>query len=259
MIWIVIAVSLIGLEALVSWRLGRPAYSWRDTEVSLGLALGWTLAAMATNALTLFVIAYGYQHRVFDFGQGPLVIVGGVVAADLLYYGWHRVSHAWRWLWATHFVHHTAGRMNLLASVRQGWTDPLSGTWLTFAPLGFLGFSPETCTIYFTTLLIVQAAAHNEWIPRLGPVEWVLVTPSNHRVHHSLRREHWDRNFGGVLVVWDRLFGTYAPEGERLREFGHSTFDPSASNPIEIATREWRAMARDLMRRLRGREAPAKP
>jgi sterol desaturase/sphingolipid hydroxylase (fatty acid hydroxylase superfamily) len=250
-IWIVIALTLIGLEAGLSWRVGRPVYDLKDTEVSLGLALGWAAAAMATGGLSLFIIAFGYRHRLFDFQQGALAFAAMLLAADLLYYVWHRLSHAWRWMWATHFVHHTAGRMNMLASIRQGWTDPISGTWLTFAPLGFLGFSPETCGVYFTTLLIVQAAAHNEWAPRLGPLEWVLVTPSNHRVHHSLRREHWDKNFGGVLIVWDRLFGTYAPEGARLTEFGHSSFDPAATNPFEIATREWRLMARDLMRRLR--------
>jgi sterol desaturase/sphingolipid hydroxylase (fatty acid hydroxylase superfamily) len=237
--WIIIAVSLMGLEAGLSWRLGRPLYAWRETEVSLGLALGWALAAMATGGLSLWIIDFGYQHA--------------------LYYAWHRLSHALRWMWATHFVHHTAGRLNMLASIRQGWTDPVSGTWLTFAPLGLMGFSPETCSIYFTVLLVVQAFVHNEWCPRLGPIEWAFVTPSHHRVHHSLRQEHWDRNFGGVLIIWDRLFGTYAPEGERLTEFGHDSFDPKATNPVEIATREWRHMARDLARRFKRSAAPAKP
>jgi sterol desaturase/sphingolipid hydroxylase (fatty acid hydroxylase superfamily) len=259
-IWLAAVVGLIGLEAGATRLFGRPGYGWRDSEVSLGLALGWAAAAMATGGLSLWIIQLGYDHRLIDLNQrGPWTLAAAIVAADFLYYLWHRASHAWRWMWATHFVHHTAGRMNILASFRQGWTDPVSGTWLTFAPLGLLGFSPEVCGAYFTLLLVVQAAAHNEWAPRLGPLEWVLVTPSNHRVHHSLRREHWDRNFGGVLVVWDRLFGTYAPEGERLTAFGHSSFDPAATNPIEIATREWRLMARDALRRFRRPATPAEP
>jgi sterol desaturase/sphingolipid hydroxylase (fatty acid hydroxylase superfamily) len=127
--------------------------------------------------------------------------------------------------------------------VRQGWTDVVSGTWLSWIGLGFLGFSPIQTAPYFGLLLIVQAVVHNEWVPKLGPLEWVFVTPSHHRVHHSLDAAHIDRNFGGVLIVWDRLFGTFSVEGPSvIHDFGLAGFNSDASNPVDIATREWRSM-----------------
>jgi sterol desaturase/sphingolipid hydroxylase (fatty acid hydroxylase superfamily) len=138
--------------------------------------------------------------------------------------------------------------LNILASARQGWTDVVSGTWLFWACMGFAGFTPVQIGIYFALLLLWQAGVHVEWAPKLGPLEWLLVTPSHHRVHHSLERAHIDRNFGGVLIVWDRLFGTFAPEGPAiLHGFGLEGFDADAASPVGIATREWRRM---LPRRL---------
>lgn len=241
--WVALAAGLVALEAVLTRRLGRPVYEARETEVSLGLAFGWLLGGLLTTLLAMGVVAFGYAHRVADLGAGPFGLVLCVLLADLIYYGWHRLSHRWRWLWATHFVHHTGRRLNILASVRQGWTDTLSGTWLSWAPLGFLGFSPQMVAVYFTALLVWEAAIHNEWVGRLGPLEWVLATPSNHRVHHSLEAGHLDRNFGGLLVVWDRLFGTYAPEGDiRIQRFGVAGFDAEAHGPLATALHGWRAL-----------------
>jgi sterol desaturase/sphingolipid hydroxylase (fatty acid hydroxylase superfamily) len=238
--WIALAVGLIVLEAILTRRLGRPTYEARETEVSLGLAFGWLLGGLLTTMLAMGVIAFGYAHRIAELGSGPLGLALCILLADFIYYWWHRLSHRWRWLWATHFVHHTAGRLNILASIRQGWTDALSGTWLSWAPLGFLGFPPQAVAVYFTVLLVWEAAIHNEWAGRLGPLEWVLATPSNHRVHHSMEARHLDRNFGGLLVIWDRLFGTYAPEGGRATRFGVAGFEAADHGPLSTAFHEWR-------------------
>jgi sterol desaturase/sphingolipid hydroxylase (fatty acid hydroxylase superfamily) len=131
----------------------------------------------------------------------------------------------------------------MLASVRQGWTDVLSGTWLSWVGLGLLGFSPLQAAPYFATLLVWQTLVHNEWTPRLGPLEWLIVTPSHHRVHHSLAAAHINRNYGGVLIVWDRLFGSFAQEGPAvLHDFGLEGFDADAASPAQIAFHEWRRM-----------------
>ena len=235
--------AAIAAEALVAWRLRRRLYEWRDSELSLGLAAGWAVSGVAAGLLSTFAISFGYRHRVLDLGTLVAAPILVIVLADLLYYAWHRLSHRWRWLWASHFPHHTAKRLNMLASVRQGWTDVISGTWLSWIGLGVLGFSPIQTAAYFGLLLIVQAVVHNEWVPKLGPLEWVFVTPSHHRVHHSLDAAHIDRNFGGVLIVWDRLFGTFSVEGPSvIHDFGLAGFNSDASNPVDIATREWRSM-----------------
>jgi len=243
-----LVLAAVALEALLDWRFGRKLYEWRDTEISLGLAAGWAVSGVAVGLLATWTIAFGYSHRVLDLGAAPGAWILVVLVADLSYYAWHRLSHRWQWMWASHFPHHTAKRLNILASMRQGWTDVVSGTWLTWIGLGFLGFSPLQTAPYFGLLLLVQAAVHNEWAPRLGPLEWVFVTPSHHRVHHSLQPAHIDRNFGGVLIVWDRLFGTFAAEGPAvLHAFGLAGFDSDASNPLDIATREWRRLKTQWM------------
>jgi len=238
--WALVAGALIVLEAGVGWWFKRPLYGLLDSEVGLALTVGWAVGAIATAGLSAVTIAFCFQHRLITQHQPLLTLALVILAGDFVYYWWHWASHHVGWLWATHSVHHTAPRMNVLASVRQSWTDIVSGTWLVWAPLGFLGFSPKMVAVYFTTLLVWEAATHNEWSPRLGFLEWVLVTPSNHRVHHSLREDHWNRNYGGILVVWDRLFGTYTSEGaERIRSFGLVGVDDTAG-PLEIVLRGWR-------------------
>jgi sterol desaturase/sphingolipid hydroxylase (fatty acid hydroxylase superfamily) len=241
--WIALFPVAILVEALVGRRLGRTLYEARETEVTLGLALGWLLGGVLTTSLAALAVNFAYAHRAADLNHGPWGLALCLVLADLIYYAWHRLSHRLRWLWATHWVHHTASRLNVLASVRQGWTDAFSGSWLSWAPLGLLGFPFQTVGVYFGVLLIVEALIHSEWIGRLGPLEAVFVTPSHHRVHHSLEPVHVDRNFGGVLIVWDRLFGTFRDEGaQAVARFGVAGFDAQAHNPVEIATRQWRRL-----------------
>ncbi|HEY3950926.1 sterol desaturase family protein [Phenylobacterium sp.] len=235
--------AAVCLEALVDWRFRRRLYEWRDTERSLGLAAGWAVGSVADGLLAMAAINFAYGHRLLDLGAGPWAPVLAILLADAMYYAWHRLSHHAPWLWASHFPHHTAKRINMLSSVRQGWTDVLSGSWLTWIGLGFLGFTPLQAAPYFTLLFLVQLAAHNEWTPRLGPLEWLFVTPSNHRVHHSLAAHHVNRNYGGVLVIWDRLFGSYASEGPAiLHSFGLEGFDADTASPVQIAFHEWRRM-----------------
>ncbi|MFI4966689.1 MAG: sterol desaturase family protein [Caulobacterales bacterium] len=235
--------AAVGLEALVDWRLRRKLYEWRDSELSLGLAAGWAVSGIAGATLAGAAITFAYHRRVLDLGSWAVAPILVIVLADVFYYAWHRLSHRLPWMWASHFPHHTAKRLNMLASVRQGWTDVFSGTWLAWAGLGFLGFSPLQTAPYFALLLVWQTAVHNEWVPKLGPLEWLFVTPSHHRVHHSLEAAHIDRNFGGFLIVWDRLFGTFAVEGAGIiHDFGLAGFDSDASTPVQIATYEWRRM-----------------
>jgi sterol desaturase/sphingolipid hydroxylase (fatty acid hydroxylase superfamily) len=260
MLIIGLVLMAVGVEAVAAWRLRRDLYEVRDSELSLGLALGWVISGAIGAALMAVTIAFGYAHRIFDFGAKPWGALLLIVLADLIYYVWHRLNHRVPWLWASHFPHHTAKRLNVLASIRQGWTDVLSGTWLFWSSLGFLGYTPLETGAYFSLLLVWDACVHSEWAPKLGPLEWVFVTPSHHRVHHSLEPAHVDRNFGGILIVWDRLFGTVAIEGpRRITGFGLAGFDSDRFSPAQIAVREWRVLLAGARASMSGRKARVSP
>ena len=156
-----------------------------------------------------------------------------------------------RLLWATHAVHHSATSFNLTAAVRIGWTSPLSGVAFFFLPLAFVGFNPLAIMAMLVLNLFYQFFLHTEHAPRLGALEWVLNTPTHHRVHHAANTACLDKNFAGVFIVWDRLFGTFAaaPNGEQLR-YG-LTPSPPSQNPLTVNFFEWRRLLRDV-RQARG-------
>ncbi|MBN9548265.1 MAG: sterol desaturase family protein, partial [Alphaproteobacteria bacterium] len=194
-----------------------------------------------------FTLAYG--HRLFDLDPyAPATIAALFLATEFVYYWHHRASHRIRWMWATHAVHHSATRLNLTAAIRLGWTGNISGNFLFFVPLAWLGFHPVAIVAVLGVNLLYQFFIHTELAPRLGPLEWVLNTPAHHRVHHASNRACLDRNYGGVLIVFDRLFGTFAeaPDDEELR-YG-LVGGTRTLNPVRIALGEWAAMFRDVRR-----------
>ena len=179
-----------------------------------------------------------WNHRLYtlplDEGWTWVVLFFG---QELCYYWMHRADHRVRWLWATHAVHHSPHTLNLSAAYRLGWTTRLSIAPIFFAPLVLAGFPPVLVGGVLAANLFYQFWLHATWLPRLGPLEWILNTPAHHRVHHASNPEYLDANFGGVLIVFDRLFGTFVAErpGVAIR-YG-------LVEPIQ-----WRAIFRDLAR-----------
>src|SRR5436190_17520677 len=156
-------VFAVVVEALVDrLRHGR-LYEARDSELSLGVAFGWAFTGAALSALTYAANNLAFDHRIANFGALAAAPVLAFLIADLAYYAWHWLSHRFAFLWASHFPHHSAKRINFLAAVRQGWTDILTGTWLSWVLLPFVGFTPAQIAPYFTALMVVQLIAHNEW------------------------------------------------------------------------------------------------
>ena len=149
-------------------------------------------------------------------------------------------------MWATHAVHHSATKLNLTAAIRLGWTGSISGNFLFFSLLAWVGFHPIAIVAMLGVNLLYQFFIHTELAPRLGPIEWVLNTPAHHRVHHASNAACLDKNFGGILIIFDRLFGTFAerPADEPLR---YGLVNGVAScNPLRIVFGEWLAMLRDV-------------
>jgi sterol desaturase/sphingolipid hydroxylase (fatty acid hydroxylase superfamily) len=218
-----------------------------ESATSLAIALGQNVVRAIEAGLVAIPFALAYSHRLFDFDPAtPLAIAALFLAVEFVYYWQHRASHRIRWMWATHSVHHSATRMNFTAAVRLGWTGGIAGNFLFFVPLAWLGFHPFAILAMLGANLLYQFFIHTELVGRLGALEWVLNTPAHHRVHHASNESCLDKNYGGVLIVFDRLFGTFteAPCNEPLR-YG-LVGGTRILNPVRVALSEWIAITRDL-------------
>ncbi|CAL4869654.1 hypothetical protein MMA231_03946 (plasmid) [Asticcacaulis sp. MM231] len=176
------------------------------------------------------------------------VWIAGFIGFEFLYYWMHRYSHTIRWLWASHAVHHSANSFNLPAAVRLGWTNALSGEWLMFLPMVLLGFPPLMVVLLLTGNLIYQFFLHTELSPKWGVLEHVLNTPAHHRIHHASNPQYLDRNFGGVLIVFDKWFGTFAVDDHSEPVVFGLTTPIHSYNPFVISLREWGRMLGDVTR-----------
>ena len=241
-------IAILAEAALYRAQIGRP-YPWRDSLASLLVGLGSRLVhAVITTAILVALLGTAYAHRVFTL---PLDTIWGWIVAflavDLAYYCWHLASHRVRIFWAAHSVHHSSASLTFATAQRLAWTGPLlSGLVFFLAPLAFLGIAPEAVAILLTANLFYQFFLHTELVRSLGPLEFVLNTPSHHRVHHASNPEYLDRNFGGVLIIFDRLFGTFAAEHAHCR---YGVLPAVATrNPVAIAVHEYRIVVADLRR-----------
>jgi sterol desaturase/sphingolipid hydroxylase (fatty acid hydroxylase superfamily) len=178
-----------------------------------------------------------------DRGAGPLAWAGAVAGWDLIYYWNHRFMHEVRALWAIHVVHHSSERYNLSTALRQPVADVL-GVWVPYGLLARAGIRPHLIAQARAINLLYQYWIHTETIDSLGPAEEVLNTPSHHRVHHGSQRQYLDRNHGSILILWDRLFGTFEREDERV-VYGLTT-NIDSYNPVTVATHEYRDIVRDV-------------
>jgi sterol desaturase/sphingolipid hydroxylase (fatty acid hydroxylase superfamily) len=246
--WLLLMLALVLVE--MAWRIAvRRAYSGRMVLTTLGLAVGGGPFAI------LGAVAIGLVFRAaarLAPTRLPLwdwrTWAAGFLGVEFAYYWFHRASHRVRWLWATHSVHHSAEELTLLASFRLGWTNLISGGWLVYLPLVLVGFPPELVAGLQALNLRYQFFLHTEAVGRLGPFEWVFNTPAHHRLHHASNDRYLDRNYGGVLIVFDRLFGTLAVEDPREAPRYGLAHRAVSANPLQVALGEWAAMLREAVR-----------
>jgi sterol desaturase/sphingolipid hydroxylase (fatty acid hydroxylase superfamily) len=239
---------LLALEALASRVLpqeGRRGFAWRDTATSLSLGLANVAVAALVKAGVLALFLAAWRLRLFDLGAGAGAWLLLFVAEDLCYYAFHRCHHEVRLLWAAHVNHHSSRFFNLSTALRQSWTTPITGP-VFWVPLALLGFPPAMILTQQAVSLIYQFWLHSELVPKLGPFEWIFNTPYHHRVHHGRNLEYLDRNYGGILIVWDRLFGSFEPERAAV-DYG-LTKNLSSYQPLVVGFHEWAAMLRDAVR-----------
>lgn len=224
----------------------------RETAASIGVALGDVAIRTTMAGIVAVPFLILYENRLMDVRLDTawswLALFLGV---EFCYYWFHRASHRVRWLWATHSVHHSATHFNLSAAIRLGWTGQLTGAFVFFLPLAWIGFHPLAVGAMIGLGLLYQFFLHSAFDVRLGVLEHVLNTPAHHRVHHASNASCLDRNYGSTLIVFDKLFGTFAeaPKSEPLR-YGLKGREPSL-NPFWIALGEWVHLLRDV-RQARG-------
>ena len=234
-------------EGLVQTFVRREGYDWRAFAASMADALGRHADDLAGVSLAAPVLAWAHAHRIQTLElSSPLAFLLLFVGLEFFYYWYHRAAHRVRWFWATHAVHHSPNELTLAAALRLGWTGKLTGTGLFFAPLVWLGLSPAAVFAAFGINLLYQFWLHAPWMPRLGALEWVLNTPTHHTVHHASNAEYLDCNYGGVLIVFDRLFGTFVELRDDVPPRYGLTTPLRTHNPLRIATHEWVNLARDL-------------
>lgn len=239
-------VLLLLAEVIFSAWDRRNLYETKDAAGSIAMGLGNVAIGLVTKGLIYLVYDFIYRFRLFTLDTGLWwVWAACFFADDLTYYWFHRISHNVRFFWASHVVHHSSRKYNLSTALRQTWTGNLSGTFLFWGWMPLLGFHPAMVMSMQAISLIYQFWIHTEAICKLPrPLEFVLNTPSHHRVHHSSDLKYLDKNHAGVLIIWDRLFGTFQPEEERPT-YG-LTNNISTYNPLRIATHEWAAIGADL-------------
>lgn len=250
-----LSLSGVGIagELVVGRVTGRRLYGLGDTFANLALYAGYFALNLAWAHGLLAIYVWASHHAVahvtiggWHVGQHGLAWewVLLFVLEDLCFYAFHRASHRMRILWASHVTHHSSRYFNLSVAFRQTWL-PFLGVvfWL---PLLLIGFDPLMVMTVQVISLFYQELLHTQLVPRLGPIEWIFNTPRHHAIHHGSNQPYLDRNYGGVLIVWDRLFGTFARESEPVR-FG-LTKELRSHNPLVIAGHEWWAMLVDVVR-----------
>jgi sterol desaturase/sphingolipid hydroxylase (fatty acid hydroxylase superfamily) len=244
----VAAAAIAGESLWYRHRLGR-SYPWRESWLSLQIAFGHRLSQMLSGALLAGLLAWVWRQRVYtvplDTAWGLAVLF---VCEEFVYYWQHRWSHTVRWLWATHSVHHSTQELTLSSAYRLGWTGALSGLPLFFVPPVLFGLHPLALLVMLGINLVYQFWLHTQLVPRLGWFDGLFNSPSNHRVHHACNPEYIDRNYGGILIVFDRLFGTYQRERADLPCRYGLAQPPDSDTLWSIAFSEWRRMLADAGR-----------
>ncbi|MER8182079.1 sterol desaturase family protein [Kitasatospora sp. NPDC094015] len=246
-LWSIPAFVLLTVVELVSYRFHpdeeEQGYAARDTGTSLGMGLGSLLFDAGWKIPILAVYSALYELTPLRVPVLWWTVPLMLLAQDFCYYWAHRGHHVIRILWACHVVHHSSRHYNLSTALRQPWTGATS--WVFYLPMIAAGVHPAALAFCSSVNLVYQFWIHTERIDRLPrPVEFLFNTPSHHRVHHASQGGYLDRNFGGILIVFDRLFGSFTPE--TTRPVYGLTKNLDTYNPLRVATHEYVSIARDL-------------
>lgn len=238
------AVLIIG-EMFYSTKNKNISYEAKDTTSSLLMGMGNQIMSLLLAGFVAAATIFAYEHRIFNIGTGIFVFIICFFLEDLTYYWVHRLGHERRYFWASHVVHHSSQHYNLSTALRQTWTGNLALGFVFWLPLAFIGIHPSIIFFFQGLSLVYQFWIHTETIKKMPNwFEAFFNTPSHHRVHHATNPQYLDKNYAGVLIIWDKIFGTFIEETEKPNYGIVSNL--GTFNPIRIAFHEWAGIFKDL-------------
>ena len=242
-----IVLAIILLEVLFSSLNNKNLYKKEDTLCTIGLLSGNILMVFMLKGATLALHFYLFQFKLINLSEiMPIWVLWLVtfVLIDLVFYIYHRISHRVNFLWAIHMSHHSSEEMNFAVSFRQAWFGPISKIPF-FMILPLLGFDPTIIAVAGVISTLWGIVGHTQIVGKLGPIEWVFNTPSHHRVHHGANAQYIDKNYGNLLIIWDRMFGTFEPEEESVK-YG-LVKNVNTNDPTKITFMGWQEMFNNIM------------
>jgi sterol desaturase/sphingolipid hydroxylase (fatty acid hydroxylase superfamily) len=243
-------IFIIGAELLLSHSQHRKLYNLRDTAANVYLMLLNATIDLSFRVIYVAILVHLYDHKLISWNLRISYWVLLILGEDFLYYWLHRFDHEVRLFWAVHVTHHSSDQMNFTVGFRSSVFQPLY-RFLYFMPLAWLGFKPLDIIFIYSATQIWGIFVHTELIKKMGWLEYILVTPSHHRVHHASNPRYLDKNMGMFLIVWDQLFGTFQPElpDEEYQEKKYGLTKPlEKSTPADLVFHEWKEIWKDISR-----------
>jgi len=236
---------LMILEIVISNREHLKVHEWKDSAASISMGIGSLIIGVGVKFTAFAIFVFLHQFAIFDIGYEWWAWVLILFADDLSFYWHHRLSHSIRVLWAAHINHHSSVNYNLAVALRQSWTE-MFYKYVFWLWLPILGFEPVMIFTMMGISLIYQFWVHTKTIKNLGPLEWFLNTPSHHRVHHASNARYLDRNHAGILIIWDRMFGTFQKELDEDPPVFGITSNIHTYNLFKIAFHEFGNILKDV-------------
>ena len=241
-----IVFAMILLEVIFSATNNKNLYKKDDTLCTAGLLTGNIMMVFALKGITLALHFYLFQFKLFNLPElvptWALWVLTFIVI-DLVFYIYHRISHRVNFLWAIHMSHHSSEEMNFAVSFRQAWFGPASKLPF-FMIMPLIGFDPTIIAVAGVISTLWGIVGHTQIIGKLGPLELIFNTPSHHRVHHGSNSQYIDKNYGNLLIIWDRIFGTFEPEKEPVK-YG-LVRNVNTFNPTKITFMGWHQIYKNI-------------
>lgn len=238
-------IALIVVEVLINAKKNLNLYKFKDSAANITMGLGSVVIGLLTKTFAFFVFLWIYQFRLFEIPNTWWMWGLLLLADDVTFYWYHRSAHEIRFFWAAHVQHHSSEHMNFSVALRQSWGEPFI-KFLFYMWLPFIGFNPVYILIMQSISLVYQFFPHTKLVGKLGPIEWIFNSPSHHRVHHATQVQYLDKNHAGILIIWDRMFGTFQKEIE-VPIYG-ITENINSFSPLKIASHEYISLWQDIRR-----------
>ncbi len=237
--------SIIILEIVVDL-ITKKSRRWKDTIANITIfGINQVLEKTIVGAIGILALMPVHYITPLSIPMNAWTWILAILAADFTYYWMHRIEHEHRILWGNHSVHHSSEDYNLTVSMRLSIVEPLI-EWIFLIPMILVGFSPFQAIVGLIFVAQFQTWIHTERIGKLGWLDWLFNTPSVHRVHHGSNRKYLDKNYGGITMIWDHLFGTYQKEEEKV-VYG-LTKNINTNNPLTINFIEYKNIYKEVKR-----------